>query len=896
MENRGTEDVKTPSTLSERQKAEYLDILDTHFDLGVGIMDEQLNFKFISQSVYRQLGITRSELNVGDNLSKCHDIMISQGLLTTQILDKKEISAEKQIKHNENGTSPTPSHIKLANGRTHELMRKTLDNGITLSISRDISELIKTDEMLDAALALGQSGYWLYDFATKHYTLSKSLQHYFSDEQKDIISDIGIIGIVHPEDRKKFRDALKNISRTDDKFSVTCRSDSLNGKERWSRTDGQIIRDKKGQPVQMRAFVKDVTHSRRQEMAYEKAKDDAIAASKAKSEFLANMSHEIRTPMNGVLGMAELLEQTDIDDRQRDYVKVITRSSQALLTIINDILDFSKIEAGAFELDPTPFDFREAIDDVMALLAAKAHEKNLELIVNYPPTLGRHFIGDAGRLRQVITNLVGNAIKFTQEGHILLSVDVAQADDGKAKITVSVQDTGIGIERAKIGAVFQQFTQADGSTTRVYGGTGLGLTISKRIVELMDGDISVASIFGEGSTFTFTMSLPIDDNAAQTSVNSTALSGLKVLIVDDVQINRDILTQRFRSWQMRSESVADGVDALVALKSAHSANDPFDLIVLDYLMPGMNGHELAAVITSNEALRGVPIVMLSSCDKPMSNQRLLELGIAKHVVKPIREKRLYEKLSHAVSAQGADPLESIGERPAAPEVKRLAETQAPPEPVAPIIETSAASELPNIRPASHDVSKTLAEIEDVLSQINAAQVMRASATTPALEPALEPVQDTENNDVKVQAEESNLPIHILVAEDFPLNQDVVKLMLQDSRYKTHFANNGQEAVGMFKANPTAYAAILMDISMPVMDGYEASEIIHAFQRLTGSELTPIIALTGHALKHDREKCLDSNMNDYLTKPVKQSELIAVLDKWAQPSQTGGAQDAALKSA
>ena len=862
-----------PIELSDRQKAEFFDILNEHLNVGVSIMDENLDYVFISKNVYEQLSITEDELGPGDNLSDCHALMTQKGLLNDEIVEENRLSAERQMQQSEGDVTNLPTKIRLANGRTHELIRKTLTNGMTISMSHEISTLVETDKMLEEALNLGKSGYWLYDFKTKTYSLSDSLRNYFTPEQRKKIQESGVIALIHPADRAQYRDALKNIAKTGDKFSITCRSENFLHEERWGRTDGQIIRDETGKPVQIRAFVKDMTETRAQQLAFEAAKDDAIAASKAKSEFLANMSHEIRTPMNGVLGMAELLEQSDIDDRQRDYIKVISRSSQALLTIINDILDFSKIEAGAFELETAQFNMREAIDDVMALLASKAHEKGLELIVNYAPNLLRNFIGDAGRFRQVITNLVGNAIKFTQEGHILVSVDAKDQGNGAATLSINVEDTGIGIEQSKIDAVFQKFTQADNSTTRVYGGTGLGLTISRRIVELMDGDITATSIFGEGSTFTITMNLPIDTQIPNTPITASELSGKKVLIVDDIKINRDILMDRLASWKLRTEAVADGVDALVALKSAVDKGDPFDIIVLDYLMPGMNGHELAMMITANDALRGTPMVILSSCDQPVDSKRLRQMGVAVHLVKPIREKRLYSTLCRVLSGEPEslqldDSSEDVGQ-PIPQSTHHDEPVLRPLKPTKPA-EPEAAPKLN----ASEDVSDTLAEIETVLNQIDPQQE-RHKPETPAQE-LVEPISAKANEPV---TENTNRAIDILVAEDFPLNQDVVKLMLEDSRYKPHFANNGQEAVGMFKANPTAYSAILMDVSMPVMDGYEASEIITAFQRLTGAEPTPIIALTGHALKHDREKCLDSNMDDYLTKPVKQSDLIGALDKW-----------------
>jgi len=309
------------------------------------------------------------------------------------------------------------------------------------------------------------------------------------------------------------------------------------------------------------------------------AKDKAIAASQAKSEFLANMSHEIRTPMNGILGMAELLSNSDVTERQQDFLNVINKSASALLTIINDILDFSKIEANAFELDHMAFDLKSSINDVTSILSMKAQEKGLELVINYPSSMCRGFIGDAGRLRQVLTNLLGNAIKFTEKGHITIDVDVAEPRNGISFINISVQDTGIGIEPDKIKSVFNKFTQADGSTTRMYGGTGLGLSISKAIIEMMDGRISVESTFGKGSNFSFKIPLPIDNNAKIKNYDTTNLIGKRALI----------LTEQLKQWNIEVDSVQDGVEAMAILKLKSEQKLPYDIILLDYLMPGMNG-------------------------------------------------------------------------------------------------------------------------------------------------------------------------------------------------------------------------------------------------------------------------------------------------------------------
>jgi len=504
------------------------------------------------------------------------------------------------------------------------------------------------------------------------------------------------------------------------------------------------------------------------------------------------MSHEIRTPMNGILGMAELLDASDISDRQKDYVSVINNSASALLTIINDILDFSKIEAGAFEIDPVPFDLKASIDDVAALLRSNAHEKGLELIINYPSNIPKAFIGDAGRIRQVITNLVGNAVKFTESGHIRIDVNVKSAR-GMGVCTVEVTDTGIGISPEKMNRIFDKFTQADGSTTRVYGGTGLGLTISKAIIEMMSGRMRVRSKLGEGSTFGFRVALPLDADAKDERFNSSLVENKRALIVDDIDINRTLFTQQLSEWGVTSDTAVDGVDALTKIRNAQDAGQPYDLLLLDFLMPGMNGQEFAQILSQTTSLDTPQIIMLSSCDQPISTKDLSHIGIDSYLIKPVRERRLFETIVRVLS----NPVER--ERPIEVETK--------PTQRAPI------------------------------------------------------KQD------------------ILVAEDFTLNQDVVKLMLADTPFNPVFAENGQVALDMFRAEPDRFPVIVMDVSMPVMDGHASTRAIRKHEKETGRTPVPIIALTGHALKNDRQDCFNAGMDDYLTKPVKQVQLIEKLETY-----------------
>lgn len=775
--------------------AEYLKILAENLESGVSILDDQMNYLFLSDSVYKSIGAKKRDLKPGDPLSRCHEIMVANGLFSPAALDSQKISPDAQLQRNADGESSGTSLVTLGDGSTNRFIRKHLPCGKTISIADDVSELVEKDKLLDMALALGHAGYWSLDIATKTYTLSNSLYAFFGPDIGHKVQKSGIVSVVHPDDRARYKDAMINAPKTGNRFEVTARSTTYKGEERYATSSGQIIRDAQGKAIRIQAFVKDVTLERRQAAELELAKDKAIAASHAKSEFLANMSHEIRTPMNGILGMAELLAGSEIDDRQREFVSVINNSASALLNIINDILDFSKIEAGAFEMDPVPFNLKSSINDVTSLLLRAAQEKDIELIINYPTDLPKAFIGDVGRIRQVITNLVGNAVKFTESGHITINVDIQKSGD-LAVCTLDVTDTGIGISPEKMNRIFDKFTQADGSTTRVYGGTGLGLTISKHIVEMMGGRMQVQSTLGEGSKFGFKVPLPIDKNATVEAFDSSLVAGKRVLIVDDISVNRDLFTEQLAAWGLHTETAVDGVEALAKIRLAQDNDTRFDLILLDYLMPGMDGQAFAELLTQTTSIKSPQIIMLSSCDQPVSSAALSRIGIDSYLVKPVRERKLFDAIVRVLS----------NPRDRSKFVKKIEPTLA----------------LPPLKPSKHEV---------------------------------------------------------MVAEDFTLNQDVVKLMLAETPFKPVFVTTGQDALDLYKHDPARFPMILMDVSMPVMDGYQATQAIRKYEAEEGLKPISIIALTGHALKNDRVDCINAGMNDYLSKPVKQGQLIEKLETY-----------------
>jgi signal transduction histidine kinase/DNA-binding response OmpR family regulator len=543
----------------------------------------------------------------------------------------------------------------------------------------------------------------------------------------------------------------------------------------------------------------------------------AEAADRAKSEFLANMSHEIRTPMNGVLGMAELLAKTDLTSRQKTFTDVIVKSGNALLTIINDILDFSKINAGQLALDPGPFCLVEAVEDVATLVSARVAEKNLELIVRVDPHLPAFVVGDAGRFRQIITNLLGNAVKFTEKGHVLIDVS-GEVVDGAIQMKVRVEDTGIGIPAEKLHSVFEKFAQVDGSSTRRHEGTGLGLAISARLIDLMGGKIGVESEIGRGSVFWFTISLAVDEKQVRDEIVPVDVTGARVLVIDDNPVNRNILLEQLRGWGFDCAAAESGAVGLAFLHRAVELGASVDCIILDYQMPGMNGADVARAISGDSRLSAIPVVLLTSVDQVDFGKLIVDFGIAAYLTKPARSAVLLGTVISSIQKARA----------------QIGKAQFVREPAA------------NPKPA-----------------IPAFTVIRSVPVLPV------PVSDGASTS-------ANGPVDILIAEDNEINQLVFGQILSGLGLSYRIAGNGRTLVEMYRA--LAPKLILMDVSMPEMNGYEATRAIRADEAGSDRRI-PIIGVTAHALKGDRDKCIEAGMDDYLPKPVSPDRLGAKIGTW-----------------
>jgi len=553
--------------------------------------------------------------------------------------------------------SPTPEDLRVVTAAAR-LAGNAIERLRWAQRARDFEERFALAERA------AEFGIWEWDPRTNVFDLSEGTARAMGGDLKaGRISTEQLYATVHPDDReeaRRVRDAgLEQGGSYEQEFR---RVSPVNGAVRWFRNSAKAVEHADGKPVKVIGAIMDITRQKELMLSLEQAKVMAEAGAQAKSEFLANMSHEIRTPMNGVIGMTGLLLETGLTSEQRDFVETIRSSGEALLTIINDILDFSKIEAGKLALESYPFELDRLLEEVVEMLATTTGEKGIDLVLNYPPSSPRKFQGDADRIRQLVVNLAANAVKFTHEGQVVISVDAPNGGD--TGVRISVADTGIGIAPEQLASLFEKFTQADPSTTRRYGGTGLGLSITKSLVDLMGGRITAESAAGAGSTFTVTLPLPFSDEVIERPAAASTLEGLRVLIVDDNRVNRRVIHQHICSWGMRNGSYASAEEALAAVLEARAAGDPYHIVIADYHMPGIDGVMLA------QQLRELPgelvYVLLTSVGHWKEHAALPDGLIDACLTKPVRHRKLMDTLAAAWARRQTRGAAAAAPAPAVP--------------------------------------------------------------------------------------------------------------------------------------------------------------------------------------------------------------------------------------
>ncbi|UMZ72666.1 PAS domain-containing hybrid sensor histidine kinase/response regulator [Natranaerofaba carboxydovora] len=696
-------------------------------------------------------------------------------------------------------------------------------------------ELEEQKESFEKVLNTAPDAIFIKDRNSRYRMANKALEKVFGMKAEEIVGKSDCELSPTDEESEDFINDDLEVLNGKEKLDFEERLTDSEGNIRWFQTQKVPIKYR-GMDCIL-GIARDITEKKRAEekiyayanemelknLELEQARNEAMEASKAKSEFLANMSHEIRTPMNSIIGMAELLTETELDVEQKEYIEIFKNAGESLLTLINDILDLSKIEAGQIELENENFNLANMIDRIAELMAFRAQQKGLEMPIRIKQDVPNYLIGDVSRLRQIIINLLGNAIKFTEEGEIVLEVGVKEKeainDKRKAELIFAVKDTGIGIAKDKQERIFASFTQADSSSTRKYGGTGLGLTISQKLVDLMNGQIWVESEPGEGSIFYFTAWFELQDSPPKEDIIEDKIINLKdvnILAVDDNPTNLLILKETLTSYGAKITCVEGGRQAIKELRSKLEIDSMYDLILLDYMMPEMDGYQLVEFIRDNLKLQEPKIILLSS--------ELIKIGIKSEkkyfnefLLKPIRKKKLLSTIKNVLSSTTRQ--------------KKLEET--------------------------NEENKIEESTKETSSEIN------------------------ENTFEAKTLEESAEAGRILLVEDSKDNQMLVKTFLKYTEYEIDTAENGEEAVDKFKNNN--YDLVLMDVQMPVKDGYTATSEIREFENINSLTKTPIIALTAYALESDIKDAMAAGCDAHLAKPIKKKKLLSVIEEYIKIS-------------
>jgi PAS domain S-box-containing protein len=722
----------------------------------------------------------------------------------------------------------------------------SVGQGRTLTaIARDLSERRRAEQALDQERHLLHTlmdhlpdNIYFKDAASRFLRINRALAERFGlKDPAEAVGKTDFDYFTGEHARRAFADEQAIVRTGEPVIGLEEKETWPDGHETWASTTKMPLRDRGGAICGTFGISRDITDRKRAQVELQRAKEAAEAASRAKSEFLANVSHEIRTPMNGILGMTELALDTDLTEEQRDYLETVKSSADALLAVINDILDFSKIEAGMLDLERTDFPLRDSLGDTLKTLAQRAHHKGLELACHIAPEVPDPLVGDPHRLRQIVVNLVGNALKFTEQGEVVVEVSKIESTDDTDKSALSVSsvssvdsmpprstvclhfevhDTGIGIPADKQQVIFHAFEQVDSSTTRRYGGTGLGLAIASRLVGMMGGRMWVESELGRGSTFHFNVRFDVRQGPAAPQLPRPPrdLQGLPILVVDDNATNRRILEEMLGNWHLAPTAVASAAAAWALLQRAQDDGDPFALVVLDGHMPDVDGFTLAGRIKGTAELADTALLMLTSAGQPGDISRCRDLGIAAYLTKPVKQSDLFNCLVNILGAT-------------------LRRTE-PPE-------------------------------------------------TPAAEPA--PAR----------------PLRVLLAEDNAVNQKLAVRLLEKRGHQVVVAGNGREALAAIfgegtgvggqgsgvreeslltpdpcPLTPVPFDVVLMDVQMPEMGGFEATAVIRQRERTSGGHL-PVIAMTAHAMKGDRERCLEAGMDGYVAKPVQARALYQAIE-------------------
>ena len=676
---------------------------------------------------------------------------------------------------------------------------------------RDITKQKQAEENLrksEARLAQAQKiahvGSWEWLFQTDELIWSDNMYEIYGVDPRTFKpTGESIRKMIHPEDREKWERNFFDIVAGSKPEPIEHRIIRADGMVRYLHVVEEVRYDSNGQPVSIIGAVQDITERKMIDIMLRKAKEAAEAATKAKSEFLAHMSHEIRTPMNAIVGLSHLALKTELQPKQRDYLLKIQSAANSLLSIINDILDISKIEAGKLKIEKTNFHLSHVLNNVTNLFTIKAQEKGLKLLINVLPEVPLALYGDPLRLGQVLINLLGNAIKFTEAGEIELTVDCISRKENEATLKFSVRDTGIGMTEEQQAKLFQPFTQADGSTTRRYGGTGLGLTISKQLIELMGGNIEVKSTPGKGTTFTFYVPFGVQQEKPDgLKTVSAFLRELNILVVDDNPDAAEIMKRMLMDMSFEVTTCSSGKEAIKILASS---TKPFDLILLDWRMKDMDGFETTRRIRSMINLPRTPkIFMVTAYGREEIMHQAKELGLDAFLVKPVNQSILFDT----------------------------------------IIQTFGREQETRIQGEAREI-----EITDFSGA------------------------------------------NVLLVEDNEINQLVAKELLEGYGLHVEIAANGRKAVDILLKEPQQFDAVLMDLQMPEMDGYEATQLI---RQAKNKEELPIIAMTAHALQSEIQRCLDIGMNDYVTKPVDPEKLKATLGKWIKPTKKSATKEEKAK--